>query len=270
MAHDFYPPAKPRRAADGIAARSRRGAIGESLWSRRFIAVLEGYGHGSRMTRGRSYARSGQVLELSVRAGEVAALVQGSRAKPYSVSIGIDVYQPEQWARVERALAASAVYTAELLDGRMPEQTESVFASCGLTLFPVRREFEGDCTCPDLATPCKHIAAACYILAERFDEDPFAILAWRGRSRAELLRNLESLRDDEAWRRIRAEPGETPLSEFIDTYWQCPAAPPAAPPPASDLPPGAVLDRLGPIGIQLRDRDLGELLRPAYEAMARR
>jgi uncharacterized Zn finger protein len=263
---------------DGITARSKRGPIGGTWWSKRFIAVLEGMGHGPRMSRGRGYARSGNVLDLSVRPGEVAASVQGTRPNPYSVLLNIDVYLPEQWTRVERALAASAEYAAVLLDGRMPERIEEVFHSCGLNFFPVRREFRTECSCPDSQRPCKHVAAACYILAERFDEDPFAMTAWRGRDRAVLLRRIEELRDEEAWQEADGSPQDPALSDLVDRYWECatalPAPLPAAPPHSAQdgAPPpvGAILDRLGPVGIEVDGRDVRDLLRPAYQALAGR
>jgi uncharacterized Zn finger protein len=269
MAEDAaYPrPQTGTRRAAGIVARSQRGPLGESWWSKRFVAVIEGFGHGARLTRGRGYARSGQVLDLSIRRGEVAASVQGTREKPYSVTLRIDVYTPEQWARVERAMIESPGYMAELLEGRMPERIDRVFAAAGLTLFPVRREFRTDCTCPDWENPCKHVAAACYILAEHFDRDPFALLTWRGRDRAALLRRLEALRDDEAWQQAEQEPQDAPLARFADAYWQAEAALPEPLAARPDSPAGAILDRLGPVGAQLRGRDLRDLLRPAYRAM---
>lgn len=260
------PAAKARRAA-GIAARSQRGSAGDGWWSKRFIAVIEGLGHGARITRGRAYARAGNVLDISVRPGEVAASVQGTREKPYSVTLRIDVYSPEQWARVERALAESTGYVAELLEGRMPERIDRVFAAAGLTLFPVRREFRTDCTCPDWENPCKHVAATCYVLAEYFDRDPFALFAWRGRERGVLLRRLESMRDEEAWQEVEEEPEDVPLTQLADAYWQSEATLPEPLPARSDVPAGAILDRLGPIGLQLRGHDLRDLLRPAYRAM---
>ena len=261
-----HPAANPRRAA-GIAARSQRGQIGDSWWSKRFVSIIEGFGHGSRLTRGRAYARAGNVLDLSVRPGEVAASVQGTRDKPYSVVLRIDVYSPEQWARVERVLLESAGYVADLLDGRMPERIDRVFAAAGLTLFPVRREFRTDCTCPDWENPCKHVSATCYVLAEHFDRDPFALLAWRGRERAVLLRRLESLRDEQAWQETEDEPQDPPLGQLAEEFWQSAAALPEPLATRSDAPAGAILDRLGPIGLQSGGQDLRDLLRPAYRAM---
>jgi len=270
-----YPAARARRAA-GIAARPQRAATGEGWWAKRFVAVVEGFGHGARLTRGRAYARGGNVLDLSIRSGEVAASVQGTREKPYSVVLRIDVFSPEQWARVDRVLVESTGYTAELLEGRMPERIDRVFAAAGLTLFPVRREFRTDCTCPDWENPCKHVAATCYVLAEHLDRDPFALLAWRGRDRAALTRRLEALRDDEAWQEAEEEPQDTPLAELAgagdpsgcaDSYWRAPAPLPEPLASRPDTPAGAILDRLGPVGVQLRGRDLRDLMRPAYRAM---
>jgi uncharacterized Zn finger protein len=261
-----HPAAKARRAA-GTTSRSDRSASGDGWWSKRFVAVIEGFGHGARLTRGRAYARAGNVLDLSVRPGEVAASVQGTRDKPYSVTLRIDVYSSEQWGRVERVLAETPTYIADLLDGRMPERIDRVFAAAGLTLFPVRREFRTDCTCPDWENPCKHVSATCYVLAEYFDRDPFALLAWRGRERGVLLRRLESLHDEEAWQEAEEEPQDAPLPQLVDAYWRADAALPEPLATRPDVPAGAILDRLGPIGLQLRGEDLRDLLRPAYRAM---
>jgi uncharacterized Zn finger protein len=264
-----YPAARPRRAA-GISARAQRGAASDGTWwSRRFVAVIEGFGHGARITRGRSYARAGNVLDVSIRPGEVAASVQGTRAKPYSVTLRIDVYSAEQWARVERELLESAGYITQMLDGRVPERIDRVFAGAGLTLFPVRREFRTDCTCPDWENPCKHVAATCYVLAEYFDRDPFLLLAWRGRDRAALTRRLEALRDDDAWQEGEDEPQDVPLSALIaaDAFWRSPGELPEPLAPKPDAPAGAILDRLGPVGRTLGGSDLRDLLRPAYQAM---
>jgi uncharacterized Zn finger protein len=263
--------------------------FGEHWWSRRLITVLESFGYGPRLSRGRGYARSGAVQELEIRPGEVYASVQGSRRRPYSVTIEIDVLQAEQWNRVEKQLAGRVDLLSALLAGHMPEHIEDAFHDTGLTLFPTRREFVADCTCPDMANPCKHIAAACYVLADRLDEDPFALLAWRGRRKADLLRHIESLRDAQAWEQVEAgEPvDDVPLAEAVDRYWDCPVPLPALPKAPEDARPGALLDRLGPLGIGVNGEgprpqesaagpvapppsDLTDLLRPAYAALARR
>jgi uncharacterized Zn finger protein len=211
MADWWYPPKpKPRRVAkDGIKARSRRGEIGESWWSQRFVAVLEALCDRNRLRRGRSYARAGQVMGLTVQPGAVTARVQGSRRTPYAVRIGVRPLSAAEWARVETTMAERAVFLAALLAGEMPRNIEEAFASAELSLFPASaRELTSECSCPDWANPCKHVAATYYILAEAFDDDPFLIFAWRGRPRNELLERLREVRgthSDGAGTRAQAE-----------------------------------------------------------------
>jgi uncharacterized Zn finger protein len=194
----FYPPSRPRRVSGGITARSTRGAIGSSWWSRRFIDALEAIAAGSRLTRGRSYARQGQVLSLDLAAGRVRAQVQGSRVRPYTVQLKVAPFTELAWTKVEIALAEQAIYSARLLAGEMPDDIEQVFAAAGVPLFATRPgDLEMSCSCPDWEVPCKHLAATIYLLGERFDTDPFQILAWRGRNREALLTRLRALRGTE-------------------------------------------------------------------------
>jgi uncharacterized Zn finger protein len=182
-------------ARDGIVARSQRGDIGESWWSKRFLAALKEVADTSRLTRGRSYARTGQVMHLEVKPGLVTADVQGSRPEPYAVRIALTPFTDEQWARAEAELAGQALFLAALLAGEMPRDVEQAFAAAGLSLFPAKpAELRSECSCPDYANPCKHTAATYYILAEAFDADPFLVLAWRGRPREQLLASLRALR----------------------------------------------------------------------------
>jgi uncharacterized Zn finger protein len=195
---DFSQYGRTIRVSGGIRAQSTRGAIGESWWSKRFLAVLESFALGSRLTRGRSYARKGQVLSLSVAPGTVSAVVQGSRPRPYDVKIALRAFDDATWRAVETALAGQAIFTARLLAGEMPAQIEEVFAAAGAPLFPSGAAQLGmTCSCPDWGVPCKHVAATFYLLAEAFDADPFEILHWRGRDRATLLARLRALRDRE-------------------------------------------------------------------------
>lgn len=191
-------PARPIPVEGGLVARSTRGGIGEQWWSRRFIAVMESLQLGGRLTRGRAYARKGQVISLDVAPGEVSASVQGSRVTPYRVRIGLPPFTGLVWAKAEVLLAEQAIHSARLLAGEFPPELESVFAGLGAPLFPARStDLLMSCSCPDFMVPCKHVAAAFYLLAERFDDDPFLILRWRGRDREALLARLRELRADE-------------------------------------------------------------------------
>jgi uncharacterized Zn finger protein len=193
----WYPPSRPRAVENGLKVRSSRGAIGASWWSRRFLDVLESFAMGSRLTRGRTYARKGQVISLEVVPGEVRATVQGSRVKPYRVTVGLAAFPEIVWARAEIALSEQALPSAKLLAGEVPPELEELFADAGAPLFPRGvNELDQRCTCPDWEVPCKHLAATFYLLAETFDDDPFLILRWRGRDRDALLSRLRELRAD--------------------------------------------------------------------------
>lgn len=262
---DWYPPpARARPVEGGLKARSKRGAMAQSWWSGRFIDVLESLGVGGRLQRGRTYARKGQVMDLNLDAGMVTAQVQGSRPRPYRVRIGLAAFDKQQWARVSQALADDAWYTARLLAGEMPPDIEDVFAGVGLSLFPAgARELSMDCSCPDWEVPCKHLAAVIYLLAESFDEDPFAVLAWRGRDREDLLAALSALRSGGV-AADRADPAEdaVPLSECLESFFALQGEIPRAPVPQA--PPDALLDQVPAIEVTVRGRPLVEVLRPAY------
>ncbi|MEV0586538.1 SWIM zinc finger family protein [Nonomuraea sp. NPDC050310] len=182
---------RPVRVEGGLKARSRRGSIGSAWWSRRFIDILERVCDKGRLSRGRAYARAGQVLHLDLSPGLVAARVQGSRREPYEVEVGIEAYGEQRWAELQAAMSAQAVHRARLLAGEMPEEIEEVFAARGVDLFP--RDLDMRCSCPDWGLPCKHLSAVLYLLAESFDEDPFLVLAWRGRGRDQLLSELDAV-----------------------------------------------------------------------------
>lgn len=274
-----YSKSGPIRVDNGIRAKSKRGSIGSTWWSKRFITVLESLELGSRIASGRSYARAGQVLNLEVAAGSVVATVQGSRQRPYEVSIELAQIWPTHWERVERKLAEQVIFSAKLLAGEMPEDLEQVFTELKLSLFPDSvDELSMECSCPDFSVPCKHLAATLYLLAEAFDRDPFLILAWRGRDKAELLNNLRRLRSPQSstmdskaphrdpWDEL-SELAEPPLADCLDSYFSCQARMTRLERPAEILVPDAILRERDPLPIEVRGTLVVDLLRPAYQAM---
>ena len=188
---EFFPRSRPRAARGGIKSQSKRGAFGQTWWGKRWISVLESFDIGARLGRGRSYARGGQVLSIEVAKGEVTARVQGSRPKPYNVTIQMKPLTAKQWGQLLRSVAHQALFTAKLLAGEMPPDIEQVFTEAGLSLFPTKSgDLLTNCSCPDWSNPCKHIAAVYYLLSEEFDRDPFLLFQLRGLDREELLKRL--------------------------------------------------------------------------------
>ncbi len=278
---DDWPPAKPIRVDGGIRAKSKRGAIGEQWWSRRFIAVLESYGMSSRLARGRSYARAGQVLDFELSQGKVTARVQGSRPRPYQVKIGVLPLTTAQWRRVLDKLASQALFRAKLLAGEMPREIEEVFAGCGTPLFPSSSaDLDLHCNCPDWGVPCKHLAAVCYVLAEEFDRDPFGMLAWRGKEREELLAAMRRIRGAgldgpgrpaDGTARSALDVPAPPLEDCLDGFWT-PRLSPARLRALASVPNTAAPDlllRMFPApSVQVRGEELADVLAPAYQQLA--
>jgi uncharacterized Zn finger protein len=254
-------------ATGGIKAESREGDFGKSWWAKRWQAVLESFRIASRLARGRTYARSGQVLSMDITTGEVKAVVQGSRPTPYNVSIKVEVLTEEEWDKVLEVLSRQAIFVAKLLAGQMPQDIERIFTQANQSLFPQKRgDLQTDCSCPDPSNPCKHIAAVYYLLGEEFDRDPFLLFRLRGLERDRLLARLgkSSAGKHVVLAKEGAPPAE-PLPHDPAAFWGAPAGGEdlfgeVQPPPVSM---GLVL-RLGKFPLWRGEKPLAESLEPAY------
>ncbi len=219
-----FEPTRPIETQDGIKARSQHGAFAKNWWATRWIDALERLMDSGRLSRGRRYARKGQVLSVEETKQGIAARVQGSQRKPYQISIQIAPLSDDQWEKVIDALAEQAIFSAQLLAGEMPGDIEDAFQSAGVSLFPsARGDLKTNCSCPDWANPCKHVAATHYILGERFDEDPFLLFRMRGRTQEQIMQALRLRRAGQE--PVEAEAEEepetiAPLEESLDTFWE--------------------------------------------------
>lgn len=271
---DFYPKSKPKAVAGGIKAQSKAGAFGQTWWAKRWIAVLEGFDIGSRLARGRSYARKGQVLDIAVTAGEVTAKVQGSAPKPYAVRIAIPLIPDRDWQKLVAQLNTQAVFAAKLHAGEMPQDIESAFAAAGLSLFPkALKDIDTDCSCPDWSNPCKHIAAVYYLLGEEFDRDPFLLFRLRGMERETLRERLTTVPAVATPTAGPAEPvaPPEPLPADAAAFWASGPLPAGwfgdvRTPPVS----GALPKRLGGFPFWRGEARFLEAVLPTYSAAARR
>jgi uncharacterized Zn finger protein len=173
------------------------------------------------------------------------------------------------WDRLQEILSRRALFAARLLSGEMPEAIEEAFAEAGLSLFPESpADLDVSCSCGDPLPACPHAAAVLHLMAERFDQDPFQILLFRGRGREELLEELR--------RRWAQNGGTAPAVAPVapDEAWQDEAARgywrlqgdlerlhPRIHPP---IIPEAVLLRLGPLPGSGPESPAEEALRRAY------
>jgi uncharacterized Zn finger protein len=210
----------------------------------------------------------GRVVSLEAGAGRVDAEVHDGR--PHQVRIGLTAFGKTDWAVITHALAAKASSTVQLLSGELPRDVEETFKAVRLPLFPSSaREVSLDCTCPDAEVPCGHLNAVFSALVARVADDPFTILALRGRNRETLLEELKN-------RLISAEPldpdDRSPaLTEVMDTYFDCGQAPGLggrAPLPGPRTTFDALLDQAPRFTITVGGEEVTELLRPVYQALA--
>ncbi|ATE52765.1 hypothetical protein CNX65_05260 [Actinosynnema pretiosum] len=242
-------------------------------WSQRFLDVLGSFGMADAVKRGRALVRGGRVMSFSVSSSLVVALVAGERdgQGPFRARVAVRRFDDGEWASVEEALAGRAVFVAKLLAGTLPAGVEGVFGELGLSLLPRgSRELGMDCSCPAWEVPCEHLAAACQVLASALDDDPFTLLAWRGRERDELLDRLRASRapgDDE-----RSAP---PLAAEPDSFWVRPPARAASAEQGaltgadvSGQRVDAVLDELGELLVD--GRPVRPVLRKLYRRLPRR
>ena len=254
---------KPLPVEGGIASSKARGAMAESWWSKRFVDALESYGLGGRMTRGRTYARKGQVLSLDVTGGLLIAQVLGSRQVPYAVTVRLSAPTATQWRKIEDALRTRVGYAARLLAGEVPTDLEAVFTDAGAALFPSQwREMRATCSCPDWGDPCKHQAAVLYVFADKLDTDPWLLLQWHGRTREDVVGLVGAAAASGGGDEIAPWWPLRPGGRLGDGREGGTARMPVA---GLRDDPAAVLTRLGAFDIELNGRPLREILLRAYE-----
>lgn len=186
---DYYPPYVPvakkkAKAAKALEKIKKKNIavqpviivgtkIAKSWWGKAWCDNLEKYAdYENRIGRGRSYVRQNAVLDLKINSGEVTALVQGSAKKPYATSVKIALIKPAVWRTIQEACSGKIETLSGLLQGKFPQELADLFTMKGAGLFPSPDEITFDCSCPDWASMCKHVAAVLYGVGARLDHDP--------------------------------------------------------------------------------------------------
>ncbi len=171
-------------AVDPVAIEGR--TIARSFWGKAWCDHLESYGdYANRLPRGRTYVRSGAVLHLAVSPGRVDALVQGSDL--YEVSVSVTPLARPRWRGVVDACSGEIDSLVELLRGRLSDGVMRVVTDRDKGLFPAPSQIRMECSCPDWAQMCKHVAAVLYGIGARLDERPELLFALRKVDHLELL-----------------------------------------------------------------------------------
>ncbi|MFC1705859.1 hypothetical protein ACFL59_03440 [Planctomycetota bacterium] len=194
----YVPVAERRRRAAAKVARLKKAGHGVSpveivgrkitttFWGDAWCKNLEAYSdYSNRLPRGRTYVRNGSVIDLQIRAGRVRSLVSGSEL--YKVEVRIKRLAKRHWTKVKDQCSGQIGSLVELLRGSISKGVMEIVTRKGEGLFPSPGEISLDCSCPDWATMCKHVAATLYGAGARLDDEPELLFTLRGVDPAEMV-----------------------------------------------------------------------------------
>jgi uncharacterized Zn finger protein len=162
--------------------------IAKTFWGKSWCRNLERYSdYANRLPRGRTYVRSGCVVDLNISSGTVKALVSGSRL--YQVNVNVAAIPKERWKSVCQDCVGAIDSLVELLEGRFSKVTMERFCQDKTGMFPFPAEMKFHCSCPDSARMCKHVAAVLYGVGARLDEKPELLFTLRNVDKQDLIAN---------------------------------------------------------------------------------
>ena len=188
--------ARARAAAEKIGRKQKRSLapvgpvagnkLVRTFWGKAWCDNLESYrDYENRLPRGRSYVRHGAVIDLQIGAGKVTALVSGTST--YEVDVTIQSLAPKSWSKLASECTRQIDSLVDLLRGRLPTQVMELVTRKQGGLFPSPNEISFECSCPDWAGMCKHVAAALYGVGVRLEQKPELFFQLRGVDHAELV-----------------------------------------------------------------------------------
>ncbi|PWU14657.1 MAG: hypothetical protein C5B49_12825 [Bdellovibrio sp.] len=184
---DRFPPYVPvaerrARADKAVAKMAKQGkkitpvriegrAIAKTFWGKAWCDHLESFSdYENRLPRGRTYVRNGSVVHLEIDKGSIEALVQGSSL--YKVKIRVDCVDARKWRKITESCSGEIDSVIELLQGKLSSAVMKSITDRQDGLFPLPHEISLDCSCPDWAEMCKHVAAVLYGVGAKLDEQP--------------------------------------------------------------------------------------------------
>jgi uncharacterized Zn finger protein len=184
---------------------------GQTWWGSEWLKALSQLDYDNRLPRGRAYANKGAVKDLKVSGGQIAAKVKGSRPQPYQIKIDVPQWSAQDKTRLLDKIAADPSLIARLMNRDLDPAVLDLAKQLGIAVFPSQwKDLPMQCSCPDWAVPCKHLAATINMLSREIDGNPFLVFSLRGLNLADELkkRNIE----------IKEHSNQLPsLSEFVLT-----------------------------------------------------
>jgi len=175
---------KNGQASSPVLLQTRQ--IASTFWGQAWCDNLEAYSdYANRLPRGRTYVRNGSVVDLQISQGKVTARVSGSSL--YRIEIKIKPLAASLWKSIQTECAGKIDSLLELLQGKLSSSVMQIVTRPERGLFPAPKEIELDCSCPDWADLCKHVAASLYGVGARLDLRPELLFLLRGVDPADLI-----------------------------------------------------------------------------------
>ncbi len=149
---------------------------GKTWWGEQWLKSLSYIDYSNRLPRGSTYASQGAVVDIKINGNKISAKVQGTRRTPYKVSISVPIFSISEKKVIMSAIKSDPMMLSDLLNRNLPQGIMDIAKARNISIFPASwKDFGMDCSCPDWAVPCKHIAAVIYILANEIDRNPFLV-----------------------------------------------------------------------------------------------
>ncbi len=195
---------KKRKAENQIKKLQKKGLkidpvkiegrkIAKTFWGKSWCDNLLSYSdYSNRLPRGSAYVKNGFVLDLQISEGKISALVAGTGSTPYKIEIKIEKLSDKKWKDLKKKCSGKIESLIELLQGKLSDKVLEIIIDKKSGLFPSPKEIKLDCSCPDWATMCKHVAAALYAVGARLDESPELFFVLRGVDYNELVENIDA------------------------------------------------------------------------------
>ncbi len=217
-------------------------------WGEKFLEVLAVSMDSGRLGRGRGYSGPNRLLAFAMNGSVAKATVRGNvnpyfgvyKEPRYQVEVKLKAFSAQDWNKLIEAISQNAACLAQLLLNEMPTAIESVFSKQNLHLLPQKRtDLISQCSCPDDASPCKHVAGVYYKLASLLDRDPLLLFQLRGMDPVTLQEKLAASplgkalleQRGESWQALEyhshryPDPHRKPLvATGLKAFWQGQAA----------------------------------------------
>lgn len=162
---------------------------GNTWWGQQWLKSLSHIDYSNRLPRGRAYATRGAVIDLKINANIIQAKVQGTRRTPYKINIRVPLFTKQQRDVLLNEVKSNPMILSELLNRNLPSELMDIANERHIPVFPNSwKDFGMECSCPDWAVPCKHLASVIYIIANEIDRNPFLVFKLHG---LDIIQELE-------------------------------------------------------------------------------